>query len=311
MGNTVAVNTALTLDQGAGFTASSPYFELLARGFLRDYHFSVGTDLPNMISGDLSGYSGEVSGTEDGYTFTIQASSATTDGALSPTNDLRFEASISLPSWVNKQEVFPKQWADWALALGNEKEGCKDEFFAPLGEDLYYNMSYAVMESNVVVNADLYQDFAVELTPTALLTLEDGSQFTFDPRDSLTFTPQNSHDSNGDGIIDATMTVELNPVFTNDTTLYTSVQMPFEVGSVSYNIQEALCTANNIYFYGDAGIYKRNYHTYTYKNKLYCGFGYAWSCTFNPTKDNIMIDDITGMSQEYLKSIYPKYIYPK
>jgi hypothetical protein len=61
----------------------------------------------------------------------------------------------------------------------------------------------------------------------------------------------------------------------------------------------------------DAGIYKRNYHTYTYKNKLYCGFGYAWSCTFNPSKDNIMIEDITGMSHEDLKSIYPKYIYPK
>ena len=61
----------------------------------------------------------------------------------------------------------------------------------------------------------------------------------------------------------------------------------------------------------DAGMYRRNYHTYTYQGKLYCGTGYAWSCKFNPTKDNIVLEDITGLTQENLKAVYPRYVYPK
>ena len=61
----------------------------------------------------------------------------------------------------------------------------------------------------------------------------------------------------------------------------------------------------------DGGIYRRNYHSYTYQGKLYCGTVYAWSCTFSPDRDYIMLEDITGISQDDLKSIYPKYEYAK
>ena len=61
----------------------------------------------------------------------------------------------------------------------------------------------------------------------------------------------------------------------------------------------------------DAGIYRRNYHSYTYQGKLYCGTGYAWACTYSPARDNVVLEDITGMSQEDLKAVYPRYVYPK
>ena len=80
------------------------------------------------------------------------------------------------------------------------------------------------------------------------------SVYTFDLTAGLIFTPQSSHDSNADGIIDATLTINLNPVFTNDTELNASLYMPFTAAYVSYNIQEALCTATGGYLYQQNGV---------------------------------------------------------
>ena len=57
----------------------------------------------------------------------------------------------------------------------------------------------------------------------------------------------------------------------------------------------------------DAGMYARNKHTYTYNGQLYCGKGYAWNATYTPDRDHVMMDDVTGLSLEELKAIYPVY----
>ena len=48
-----------------------------------------------------------------------------------------------------------------------------------------------------------------------------------------------------------------------------------------------------------------------YQGNLYFGTGYAWACTYSPARDNVVLEDITGMSQEDLKAVYPRYVYPK
>lgn len=113
--------------------------------------------------------------------------------------------------------------------LAKEQQACILDHF-PDGSDLFYWYKYAMFETNLWVDADLHHDFSVQLLPVGVLTLEDGTEHVFllaDPGEfntisgldtnnigGLTFTPEVSNDSNGDGIIDASLEIRLNPIFT-------------------------------------------------------------------------------------------------
>ncbi|WP_308367899.1 MULTISPECIES: LamG-like jellyroll fold domain-containing protein [unclassified Microbulbifer] len=258
-GGRIEVVTSLALKDGAKFTATSPSFRAEAKLSLSDYDFSVGTELPAYISSEIGGFNERISGDYASYSESISSSSGTATGTAVSGNSLRLEGQISLPEWVDEVVYTPSDWDELAMSLSGEKEGCKDEFFASSnGDDLYYKMKYSVLESYLWATADLHQTFSIELIPTAVLTLEDGTKHTFDPRTSLIMTPDAANDSNGDGIIEASLSVTLNPVFTNDTVLNAGVRVPFKTAQASYNIQEATCTPTNVYFYGAQGsVYKK------------------------------------------------------
>ena len=250
-GTEVKLETAVTLDEGAGFTADSPYLKVEGTLSLQNYDFAVSTNLPTPISNYMSGFNGRMTGAIASYTKTVETTGTVVSGSPSADNPLRLEARVELPEWVNERLEYPDTWSDTFLSLSGLMESCKENALGT--DDLYYKMSYTLMDAYLWAVANLYQDFSVELQPLAVLTLEDGTVYSFDPRESLNFTPQNSQDTDADGIIDASLAVSLNPVFTNDTVLNVLARVPLRGAEVSYNLQEANITTEICYKYGPNG----------------------------------------------------------
>ena len=94
----------------------------------------------------------------------------------------------------------------------------------------------------------------------ATLTLEDGTQLYFNAEEDIKFTPEQAHDANNDGIIDADLTVDVKAVFGNDSYFYPELYAPFKVGMFEYEQQEADCSRNPVHEYGEAGM------QYTYES---------------------------------------------
>lgn len=246
-GVSVRLSTSLTLDDGAGFEVDSPAFSVEAYALLEDYDIQLSTNIPSLVS-DASGYDGQISGNSTGYEKVIESDSDSASSSQNADNPLLLEAEIDLPDWVDEEVSFTGDWTGLGISLDNYKEKCIDEVFANVPnhndlDDLYYKLDYAILEATLQASADLYHDFSVELQPTAVLTLEDGSEHSFDPTEGLVFMPEESHDSDGDGVIEATLSVSLNPVFINDTELNTSLYMPLTTGYVSYAFRYASCTS--------------------------------------------------------------------
>ncbi|WP_346839595.1 LamG-like jellyroll fold domain-containing protein [Microbulbifer sp. SAOS-129_SWC] len=255
-GGRVELTTSLAFADGAGFTVTSPSFKAEATETLTDYDFRLTTEVPDVISSSIDTYKGHISGDRISQPYSVESTgSVSATSQQSADNALRLEAEIARPAWVNEQVLAPDNWLSNALSLNGEKEGCKDGVFEPEGEDLYYKLGYSLFDSYLWATADLYQNFSVELSPVAVLTLEDGTSYSFDPREGLVLTPDNSNDSNGDGVIDASLDVSLNPVFTNATDFNAMLRVPFKTAEVHYNLQEAQCTNFQDYKFGKGGIY--------------------------------------------------------
>ncbi|WDE00295.1 LamG-like jellyroll fold domain-containing protein [Thalassomonas actiniarum] len=266
-GNTVKLSTNMTLDEEANFVANSPSFNLAATLSMNDVHFKVASSL-------VDSWNGETTIDEGSYTKDVTAESITvagvrckdandleqcyTDETNSDIDSLRLVAKIEQDEWINKEIYWGKNWEAWYAGAGfqlmqGSQEKCNEGYFYPAGEDLFYRLNFTTLDTFVSAIADLYQEFSIEFSPMATLTLEDGTEYIFDPRDNLEFTPEHSHDVNGDGIINASLSVDANPVFNNESTLSSKIQLPFKVVEVSYNVQEAICTANQVILYGNQG----------------------------------------------------------
>ncbi|WP_404390373.1 cadherin domain-containing protein [Pseudoalteromonas phenolica] len=255
-GNAFELTTQFGYGEGAGFEVTSPYLSVNGKLWLEDYYFYVGTDLPNMFSSKVDKFNGEISGQYDSYTHTYESKAHIARGIQAADNQLRFDAEIDDPTWIDQQVTYPKNWGGWAMGMRHSVEKCEDGFFTPMGgEDLSMRMEFSMMEAYLWFTSSLNQKFSVELKPTATLVLEDGTEIAFDPLQNVQITPQLEQDVNGDGVIDATLRVQLNSSFKNDTDLINYARLPLKSAYVNYNIQEALCTANNVYLYGKNGVY--------------------------------------------------------
>ncbi|KZN29504.1 hypothetical protein N480_07210 [Pseudoalteromonas luteoviolacea S2607] len=172
---------------------------------------------------------------------------------------LRFLAGHDLIDWVSEEVYWGKNWTKWHAKAGMEavegtSEQCIDDFYAPVGEDLYRSYKFSTLDTFVSITLDLFQDFELNVEPSAILVLEDGTEIYFDPEDDIVFTPELAHDVNNDGMIDATLTVDVQSKFVNNSKMKASYKMPFKFLEFSYNVQEAVCTDAQAYFMGKQGI---------------------------------------------------------
>ncbi len=246
-GQPVELSTSMVLGSGAGFTVTAPDFKAQTTATLSNYNFQINTSLPASIPSELSsfGVSGlnvDYSGNQISESLSIESSSVSAD------NPLRMEAEINLPDWVNQNLPYPSVWG--GVKLDNEKEGCLDDMvFYTLAQqalgDVYYKFQYTLLDSGYKASAELLQNLSLEVIPTGTLTLEDGSQHFFNLNDGLTFTPETSADTDGDGIVTATLEININPVFSNDTTVNSTLSHPFKAGYVAARIQDALCISDS------------------------------------------------------------------
>ncbi|GEA11017.1 LamG-like jellyroll fold domain-containing protein [Alteromonas sp. KUL49] len=174
-------------------------------------------------------------------------------------DNLRFLAGHDLIDWVSEEVYWGKNWTKWHAKAGMEavegtSEQCIDDFYAPVGEDLYRSYKFSTLDTFVSITLDLFQDFELNVEPSAILVLEDGSEIYFDPEEDIVFTPELHHDVNNDGMIDATLTVDVQSHFVNKSDMKASYKMPFKFLEFSYNVQEAVCTDAQTYFMGNQGI---------------------------------------------------------
>ncbi|WP_194866655.1 LamG-like jellyroll fold domain-containing protein [Pseudoalteromonas sp. PPB1] len=172
---------------------------------------------------------------------------------------LRFLAGHDLTDWVSEEIYWGSNWTKWHAQAGMESmegtsEQCIDNYFAPAGEDLYRRYKFSTLDTFVSAALDLHQDFELNIESTAILVLEDGTEVYFDPEEDITFTPELTHDVNNDGMIDATLTVNAASKFVNNTKMNAFFRMPFKLLEFEYNVQEAVCTADNIYTMGNQGL---------------------------------------------------------
>ncbi|WP_286218889.1 LamG-like jellyroll fold domain-containing protein [Thalassotalea agarivorans] len=171
---------------------------------------------------------------------------------------LRFLAGHDLVDWVAEEIYWGKNWTKWHAKAGMEAvEGstdtCIEDYFAPVGDDLYRSYKFSTLDTFVSFTFDLYQDFELNVESTAILVLEDGTEIYFDPEEDINFTPELAHDVNNDGMIDAVLTVNAESNFVNKSKMASSLKMPFKFLEFEYNVQEAVCTAANIYVKGNQG----------------------------------------------------------
>lgn len=271
-GQETLITTLFEMDEGAGFTASSPAFDLNLTVGLKDILF----ELESSIILDNAGvpFHKRTTLDEGSYTKTLQSkqlgAAATqckdaidADACLVTENStdiepLRMVASLADDKWFEQEVYWGQSWERWyalagAQAMSGGREECFEDYFQPSGEDMFQRFDYAMLDTFVSAYAGLEQDFYLELRPIATLTLEDGSTVRFKADEDIAFTPELHHDTNNDGVIDAVLVVDVYSVFGNKTYTEFGLTMPFKVGEVNYNVQEAICTSNNIYLYGDQG----------------------------------------------------------
>lgn len=172
---------------------------------------------------------------------------------------LRFLAGHDLIDWVAEEVYWGSNWTKWHAKAGMEavegtSEQCIEDFYAPVGEDLYRSYKFSTLDTFVSIALDLYQDFELNVEPSAILVLEDGAEIYFNPEEDIVFTPELAHDVNNDGMIDASLTVVVKSNFVNNSKMKASYKMPFKFLELSYNIQEAVCTDAQAYFMGNQGI---------------------------------------------------------
>ncbi|AWB66037.1 hypothetical protein C2869_06105 [Saccharobesus litoralis] len=172
---------------------------------------------------------------------------------------LRFLAGHDLTDWVSEEIYWGSNWTKWHAQAGMESmegtsEQCIDGYFAPSGEDLYRKYKYSTLDTFLSAALDLKQDFELNIESTAILVLEDGTEIYFDPEQDISFTPELTHDVNNDGMIDATLTVNAASNFVNESRMRAFFRMPFKLLEFEYNVQEAICTYDNIYTMGNQGL---------------------------------------------------------
>jgi hypothetical protein len=255
-GQLMELSIDLSLDSSAAFSVSSPAFLAEVQAALLNYDIKVKTDFPSAITTYVDNIDVDLVGNELEQTVSATGSSANADSSVSADNPLRLEAVIDISDWVDQALAYSPTWEGISLSeTSGSKEVCKEGVF-PLGDggDLYYKYSYTTFNPYVNVNADLTQNFALELTPSGTLTLEDGTVHIFDLSNGLIFTPESSNDSNGDGIIAATLEVSLTPMFSNTTTLNSTLSHPITGAELHLKISEAICTDSGGYLLNDAGL---------------------------------------------------------
>lgn len=172
---------------------------------------------------------------------------------------LRFLAGHDLVDWVSEEVYWGSNWTKWHAAAGMEamegtSEQCIDGYFAPTGEDLYRRYKYSTLDTFLSAALDLKQDFELNIESSAILVLEDGTEIYFDPEEDITFTPELTHDVNNDGMIDATLTVNAASNFVNNSKMSAFFRMPFKLLEFEYNVQEAICSADQVYTMGNQGL---------------------------------------------------------
>lgn len=172
---------------------------------------------------------------------------------------LRFLAGHDLKDWVSEEIYWGSNWTKWHAAAGMEamegtSEQCIDDYFSPTGDDLYRRYKFSTLDTFLSAALDLKQDFELNIESSAILVLEDGTEIYFDPEQDITFTPELAHDVNNDGMIDATLTVNASSNFVNNSKMSAFFRMPLKLLEFEYNVQEAVCTADNIYTKGNQGL---------------------------------------------------------
>lgn len=262
-GSPFELTTTFSYGEGAGFEVTSPSFDVDATLMLEDFYYDFDVNLDGLGSykdrvseaEEIEQYEGERSGTTESYSFNVGSEAYIARGERDANNPLKFEAHISDDKWLDKQLTYPSNWAMWPLTRPFTVDKCKDDGFAPLGEDMLFRMEFALMETYLWLTTRLEQNFTLELNPVATLVFEDGSEITFDPQDNVQITPELSHDANGDGIVDASLRIQLRSTFTNDSDIINYVRAPFKSSYLNYNIQEAHCGQTGITLFGSNGIY--------------------------------------------------------
>lgn len=174
-------------------------------------------------------------------------------------DNLRFLAGHNLVDWVSEEIYWGSNWTKWHAAAGMEamegtSEQCIDDYFAPAGDDLYRRYKYSTLDTFLSAALDLQQDFELNIESSAILVLEDGTEIYFDPEQDITFTPELTHDVNNDGMIDATLTVNAASNFVNNSKMSAFFRMPFKLLEFEYNVQEAICSADQVYTMGNQGL---------------------------------------------------------
>jgi hypothetical protein len=271
-GRETLITSKFVLDNFASFSATSPAFDLSFSVGVKDVFYQVQSSLildnnnqPLNKQTSLDEGTNTISITSDEIAVIGRHCGQTVGqpachiGAYSEEeNQLRISASIDAKDWVEQELWKGTTWKTWfyaasGQAISQHVKECREDFFYPAGEDLYYDYKFDMLDTLISIHADLKQDFYLEVRPVSKLTLEDGSVLIFRGDDDIAFTPEHHHDVNGDGVIDANLAVDVYSVFYNDTKTSVGARLPFKMGIAEWNVQEAVCTADQIYLYQQSG----------------------------------------------------------
>lgn len=273
VGQETLITAQVNLDNYAGFSATSPAFDIDFVLGVKDLFFSVKSDIIPDNNGNPLDKSTSLD--EGSFTVNVKSDEIAVQGrhcintigqpacAISAESDaeqpLRISASIDAPDWFEQELYYKTSWKAWyygasGQAISHNKRECREDFFYPAGEDLYFDYNFEMLDTFLSVHADIKQEFYLEVRPISKLTLEDGTVLVFKGDRDIAFTPELHHDVNNDGIIDANLTVNLYSVFYNDTKTSVGARLPFKLGLAEWNVQEAVCTADNIYLYQQHGL---------------------------------------------------------
>ncbi|QBF83015.1 hypothetical protein EXU30_10160 [Shewanella maritima] len=272
VGQETLITSKVNIDNYAEFTATSPAFEFDFALGVKDLSFGVKSDIILDKHGDplnkqtaLDEGSFEVTLKSDELAVvsrhclqTLGQPACLIGSESDETQPLRMSASIDADDWFEQELYYKTSWKAWyhgasGQAISHNVEECREDFFYPAGEDLFYRYNFEMLDTFLSVYADIKQDFYLEVRPISRLTLEDGSELVFKGDEDIRFTPEQYHDVNNDGVIDANLTVNLYSVFYNDTKTSMGARLPFQMGIADWNIQEAVCTSTNVYLYQQSG----------------------------------------------------------
>ena len=277
VGQETLITAQVNLDNYASFSATSPAFDIDFVLGVKDLFFRLQS--PVILDNDNNPLDKRTSLDEGSFTVNVKSDEIAVMGRhcintlgqpacmISAESDaeqpLRISASIDAPDWFEQELYYKTSWKAWyygasGQTISHNKRECREDFFYPTGEDLYFDYNFEMLDTFLSVHADIKQDFYLEVRPISKLTLEDGTVLVFKGDRDIAFTPELYHDVNNDGVIDANLTVNLYSVFYNDTKTSVGARLPFKLGLAEWNIQEAVCTASNIYLYQkDGAIYEK------------------------------------------------------